>query len=297
MRDAYAAITAHTPQFPVRLMCRALGVAVSGYYAAHRRPPSARAMADERLRLAVHLAFRARRARYGAPRVHADLRDTGVVTSEKRIARLMRDDQLVARRRRRFVVTTDSDHQEAIAPNHVARAFAPTQHPVPDRVWVGDMTYVPTRTGWVYLAGLLDLTTRLVVGWATARTPAAALPLTALDRAVIARRPRPGLVVHADRGCQYASQAYRAALAPHGAIQTISRRGDCWDIAVAENFFATLEHELVVEADLHARHEAEQAVFEFIDAWYNRQRRHPSLGQRSLRPYERQLSQPTRSAA
>jgi transposase InsO family protein len=254
-------------------------------------------MADERLRLSVRAAFRASRARYGAPRVHAELRDAGIVTSEKRIARLMREDALVARRRRRFVVTTDSDHQEAIAPNRLARAFAPTQHPVPDRVWVGDVTYVPTRTGWVYLAVLLDLTTRRVVGWATGRTLATALPLAALDLAVAARRPRPGLVVHSDRGSQYASQAYRAALAQYGAIQSMSRRDDCWDNAVAESFFATLEHELLAEADFHTRHEAEQALFEFIEVWYNRQRRHSSLGQLSPRQYERQLSQLTQSAA
>lgn len=296
MRDKYAAITAHRARFPVRLMCRVLDVSVAGYYAAQRRPPSARAVANERLRLEVRTAFAGSQQRYGAPRVLAELREAGILTSEKRVARLMREDGLVARAPRRFVVTTDSDHRESVAPNHLARQFDLAHHPVPDRAWGSDVTYVPTRAGWLYLAVVLDLTTRAVVGWATGRTLETALPLTALQRAVTARRPAPGLLVHSDRGSQYASQAYRAYLAAHGAVQSMSRRGDCWDNAVAESFFATLEHELLADADFHARHQAERALFEFIEVWYTRQRRHSTLGQVSPLQYERQLRQRTRAA-
>lgn len=297
MSDKYAAITAHQARFPVRLMCRALGVSVGGYYAARRRPASARAQADERLLVQVRAAHRKSRGRYGAPRVHEELKTEGIATSEKRIARLMREDGLVARGKRRFVVTTDSRHTEPVAPNLLARCFDLAAHPTPDRAWVGDMTYVPTREGWLYLAVQLDLATRRVVGWATGPTLDTALPLTALRRALAERRPTTRLIAHSDRGSQYASREYRAVLVAHGAVQSMSRKGDCWDNAVAESFFSTLEYELLADADFHSRHEAQRAIFEFIEVWYNRQRRHSTLGYVSPVQYERQLSQPVDRAA
>jgi transposase InsO family protein len=297
MSDKYAAITAHTARFPVRLMCRALGVSVGGYYMAQQRPPSARAAADERLRVAVRTAHATSRGRYGAPRVHAELKAAGLATSEKRVARLMREDGLVARRPRRFVVTTDSAHREPVAPNLLARRFDLAQHPTRDRAWVGDITYVPTREGWLYLAVLLDLASRRVVGWATGTSLATALPLAALRRAVAERRPAPGLISHSDRGRQYASAAYRAVLAAHGVVPSMSAKGDCWDNAVAESFFATLEHELLAKVDFHSRHEAQRALFEFIEVWYNRQRRHSTLGYVSPVQYERLLGQSVARAA
>ena len=297
MSDRYAAITAHRAQFPVRLMCHALGVSVGGYYASHRRPLSARAAADERLRVHVRAAHAKSGRRYGSPRVHEELKTVGIATSEKRVARLMREDGLVARGPRRFVVTTDSAHAEPIAPNLLARRFDLAQHPTPDRAWVGDLTYLPTREGWLYLAVLLDLATRRVVGWATGPTIDTSLPLAALRRALVERRPAAGLLAHSDRGSQYASGAYRAVLAAHGVVQSMSRKGDCWDNAVAESFFSTLEHELLVDADFHSRHEAERALFEFIEVWYNRQRRHSTLGYVSPAQYERQLGQPVARAA
>lgn len=297
MSDKYAAITADRGRFPVRLMCHALGVSVGGYYAARQRPASAHACADERLRIEVRAAHAKSRGRYGAPRVQAELAADGIATSEKRVARLMREDGLVARGTRRFVVTTDSAHAEPIAPNLLLRRFDLMDHPRPDRAWVGDMTYVPTREGWLYLAVQLDLATRRVVGWATGATLDTALPLAALRRALIERRPEAGLIVHSDRGSQYASTAYRAILAAEGLVQSMSRKGDCWDNAVAESFFSTLEHELLAETDFHSRSEAQRAIFEFIEVWYNRERRHSTLGYVSPVQYERQLGQSVARAA
>ena len=297
MSDTYAAITVHQDRFPVRLMCRALGVSVGGYYASRHRPASARAKADERLRVHGRAAHRKSRGRYGAPRVLEELKADGITTSEKRVARLMREDGLAARSKRRFVVTTDSRQAEPVAPNRLARRFDLAAHPIPDRAWVGDLTDVPTREGWLYVAVLLDLATRRAVGWATGATLETALPLTALHRALAERRPTAGLIAHSDRGSQYASREYRAVLAAHGAVQSMSRRGDGYDNAVAESFFSTLEHELIADADFHSRHEAQRAIFEFIEVWYNRERRHSTLGYVSPAQYERQLGQPVERAA
>lgn len=299
MSDKYAAISAHRAQLPVRLMCEALGVSVSGYYDALAReaaPPSAHAVVDERLRVHVRAVHRKSRGRYGAPRVHEELKAQGQRVAKKRVARLMREDGLVGRRRRKFVRTTDSDHTEPVAPNLLGRRFALADHPAPDRAWCGDLTYIPTREGWLFLAVLLDLATRRVVGWATSATLATALPLAALRGALQLRRPAPGLIHHTDRGSQFASQAYRAMLGAHGVRQSMSRKGDCWDNAVAESFFATLEHELLADADFHTRREAHAAVAAFIESWYNGERRHSTLGYVSPMQYERQLAQSARAA-
>jgi transposase InsO family protein len=290
--DKYAAIQAHQGQYPIRLMCEGLGVSVSGFYGAVGRAaslPSPQMVADERLRVHVRAVHRKSRGRYGAPRVHEELKAQGERVARKRVARLMREDGLVGRRRRKFVRTTDSDHGEPIAPNLLTRHFALADHPKPDRAWCGDLTYIPTREGWLFLAVLLDLATRRVVGWATGATLATALPLAALHQALRLRRPPRGLIQHTDRGSQYASGEYRAVLAAHGIRQSMSRKGDCWDNAVAESFFATLEHELLADADFHTRREAHAAVAEFIDTWYNGERRHSTLGYVSPVQYEVQL--------
>lgn len=295
MSDKYAAIQAHRTEYPVRLMCAVLDVSVSGFYDAMAREAtmpvarSAHAVADERLRLHVRAAHTKSRRRYGAPRVHEELKAAGIPVARKRVARLMREDGLVGRRRRKFVRTTDSDHAEPVAPNLLARRFDLAAHPTPDRAWVSDLTYIPTRSGWLFLGVQLDLATRRVVGWATGTTLATALPLAALQRALHARRPPAGLICHSDRGCQYASQEYRAVLAAHGCVQSMSRKGDCWDNAVAESFFATLEHELLADADFAGPREAHVAVAAFIDEWYNPERRHSTLGYVSPIAYEQQL--------
>jgi transposase InsO family protein len=287
VRDKYAVIAAHRDTYAVRLMCSALAVSVSGSYAAQARPASARATADEQVRVQVRAAHARSRRTYGAPRVHQELRAQGTRVAKKRVARLMREDGLVARRRRQ-VRPTASAPGEPVAPNHRARRFAVADVGGRDRVWASDITDVPTREGWLYLAVVLDLGSRRVVDWAMRETLAEALALAALRMALAQRRPAAGLLHHSDRGSQYAGGAYRALLAAHGLTCSLSRTGDCWDNAVAESFFATLEHELLANADFPSRQAARRAIFAFIEVWYNRERRHSSLGYVSPVEYEEQ---------
>ena len=287
MSAKYACIAQYRTEYPVCLMCRVLAVSRAGFYAAQARGLSARAQADERDRLAVRATFAAKHARYGAPRVHRALAQAGTPVSLHRVARLMHEDGLQARRPRAFVRTTDSAHADPIAPNRLDRAFA--VGPVPNRVWIGDITYVPTDEGWLYLAVLLDLASRRVVGWAVAPAITAVLVRTALARAVVTRQPGAGLLHHSDRGSQYASGAYQAQLQAIGARPSMSRAGNCWDNAVAESFFATLEWELLAMTRFPTRGAAARALTEFIEGWYNRERLHSSLGYRSPVQYEQFL--------
>lgn len=288
MKEKYAMIAAHREQYAVTLMCAALSVSPSGFYAAHHRSPSAQAQADERLRVAVRAAHAKSHRRYGAPRVHQELRAQGTRIAKKRVARLMRADGLRARPRRRVVRTTDSAHRHPVAPNHLARRFAVAEIGGIDRRWASDITYVPTQEGWLYLAAVLDLGSRRVVGWAMRDSLEEALVLDALRLALGQRRPAAGLQHHSDRGSQYAGGAYQRLLAAHGLTCSMSRKGDCWDNAVAESFFATLEHELLAESNFPSRQAARRAIFEFIEVWYNRERRHSSLGYLSPAAFERQ---------
>jgi len=290
----YACIAQYRPEYPLGLMCRVLGVSRSGFFKAQRRGPSARALADERDRLLVRAAYAASHGRYGAPRVCEALAQAGTPVSLQRVARLMREDGLQARVPKPFVCTTDSRHAEPIAPNRLERAFAVGG--VPDRVWVGDITYVPTDEGWLYLAVLLDLATRRAVGWAVSSSIDTELVSTAFARAVVARRPAPGLIHHSDRGSQYASAAYQAQLNAIGALPSMSHAGDCWDNAVAESFFSTLEWELLMGSRFPTFASAQRALTEFIDGWYNRVRLHSSLGYRSPMQYERFLQDQARAA-
>jgi len=285
----YACIARHRGEFPVRLMCRVLAVSPAGFYAAQRRWRSARAERDQALRLKVRVVHAQSRRRYGAPRVHAELRAQGERVAKKHVARLMREDGLAGRRPRRWMRTTDSAHAQPVAPNVLARRFGVDQVPGPDRVWVSDLTYIPTREGWVFLAIVLELASRRVVGWAMRETLDAELALAALRMALATRRPAPGLVHHSDRGSQYASADYQALLTAHRVVASMSKRGDCWDNAVAESFFATLETELLLEADWPTREAARQEIFAYIETWYNRERRHSSLGYRSPVAYERDV--------
>ncbi len=289
MSDKYAAIAAERHRFPVRLMCRALGVSVGGFYDAQARlrgAPPPRVANDERVRVAVRAVFSRFRSRYGAPRVHRELRKAGTRVAKHRVARFMQEDHLVARPRRRFVRTTDSTHTDAIASNLLARNFTVQAQVALDRVWVSDMTYVPTRSGWLFLATVLDLASRRVVGWAMGDTMEVALPLAALRMALTSRRPAAGLIHHSDRGSQYAAGAYRAALHAAGAVASMSRTGNCWDNAVAESFFATLEHKLIADHDWATHTQARRDIFVFIEEWYNRERQHSSLGYVSPVQYE-----------
>jgi len=283
-----AVIARHRGEFSVRLMCRVLEVSVAGFYAYLKRPEPWRALIDEVLMARVRVAFTESDGTYGAPRIERELRADGLPTSTKHVARLMREAGLAARPRpRQRVVTTDSTHTDPIAPNRVARAFDVDGIAL-NTIWVGDITYVPTRDGFLYLATVLDLGSRRCVGWAMRDSLEVELVLSALHMARAARRPAPGLIMHTDRGSQYASAAHREALQAHGMLASMSGKGDCYDNAVAESFFATLEFELIMRNDWHTREEARRAIFRYIETWYNRKRRHSTLGYISPAEYEAQ---------
>jgi len=252
-----------------------LRVSHSGFYAWRRRPESDRKRQDRRLKVEIRAAFLASRARYGSPRICLDLRELGHHVSEKRVARLMREEGLQARSRKRFRGTTDSDHDHAIAPNVLGRAFAVNGL---DQVWVGDITYVPTREGWLYLAILLDLGSRYVVGWSTSERLEDDITLAALDQAIETRQPGPGLIHHSDRGGQYASHDYALQLERRGIIASMSRAGNCWDNAPSESFFSTFKLEGIPEEGFVTKQQARDGIFEYIEIYYNRKRRHTSLG-------------------
>jgi transposase InsO family protein len=273
-------------------MCRVLDVTPSGFYAAQRRQPAARAIADALLTLDITAIHRASRQTYGSPRVHRELRAQKHCCGKKRVARLMHEAGLQSKRPRRFRVTTQSAHPHPIAPNVLNRQFAVAR---PNQVWAADITYLPTREGWLYLAVLLDLCSRRVVGWAIRATLDRELVLAAFHRAVTTRRPGRDLLHHSDRGSQYACADYRELLEARGITVSMSRRGDCWDNAVVESFFATLKTELVHDAQWASRAEAATAIADFIDSWYNRRRRHSSLDYVS--PVEYELMQESRQAA
>jgi len=267
-------IHAERALYPVRVLCTVLGVSRSGYYAWIGRPEPARTMEDAHLAVEIAAAHKRSRASYGSPRVHRDLRAKGLRVSRKRVERLMRDRGIQARRKKRFRHTTDSKHANPIAPNVLARNF---EVKAPNAVWVTDVTCVWTDEGWVYLAVMLDLFARRVVGWAASASNDTELALAALGNALRDRNPEPGLVHHSDRGSPYASSDYRRALAKRGIIASMSRKGDCWDNAVAESFFATIKAELIEHA-VYATHDAAIAsIADYIECFYNPQRRHSHL--------------------
>lgn len=292
----YGCIQHHRGEFPVTLMCRVLDVTRSGFYAWYKRKPSERAREDQRLRIEVRVAYRESRGCYGSPRIHQELRSKGERVSRKRVARLMRAEGLRGKKKRRFRATTNSDHAYPVAANVLNRQFAVEDVPGPDRVWVADITYVPTREGWLYLAVIIDLASRLVVGWSMGETLETELVTRALEMAVQRRRPPPGLLHHSDRGVQYASNEYRELLEGLKAVVSMSRKGNCWDNAVAESFFATTEIELIEDADWHTRNEARSAIFDFIEVWYNRHRRHSSLGYLTPAAFDKRLLEATRAS-
>ena len=267
-------IRAEKGHYPVRLLCSTLDVSRSGYYAWRERGPSARARADAQLAAHVVAVHTRSRRTYGSPRVHAELRAHGVRVGRKRVERLMREHGIVARRKRRFRHTTDSKHSQPIAPNLLARRFEAT---APNRVWVTDVTAIWTQEGWGYLAAILDLFSRRVVGWTMSASNDTALALDALYAALGERTPTSGLLHHSDRGSPYASDEYRAALAQRGIVASMSRKGDCWDNAVAESFFATLRAELVDHEQYATRAEAKNSIGDYVDNFYNVERRHSHL--------------------
>lgn len=281
-------IAAHTEQFHVTTMCRVLAVKKAGYYAWVKRPPSERALADADLAEAIKGIHGKSRRTYGSPRVHEELQAQGQHHGEKRVARIMQEEGLRAKAPRRFRVTTDANHAHPIAPNVLDRQFAVAPVAALDQVWVGDITYLTTREGWLYLAIVLDLASRRVIGWAMRHTLEGALTRDALTMALTRRRPDPGVLHHSDRGSQYAAGDYQDLLTAHAMACSMSRVGNCWDNAVAESFFATLKRELADDAEWATREEARTAVFAYIEVWYNQQRRHSSLGYLSPAAFELQ---------
>jgi putative transposase len=268
-------IDAQKAHFPVDFMCQQLGVSRSGYYAWKERPQSERHKADQALAQEIAQVHQESRGTYGSPRVHAELRARGRRVSRKRVARLMDEEGLAARRRRRFVRTTDSRHNQPVAPNLLERNFSPGQ---PNSTWVTDITYVGTKQGWLYLAVVMDLFSRRVVGWSMSERIDRHLVLNALDMALKGRQPPQGLMHHSDRGSQYASADYQQALAARGIQCSMSRKGNCWDNAVVESFFSSLKLELVYTTQFTTHEQARLALFDYIEVFYNRQRRHSSLG-------------------
>ena len=271
----FAFIAAEKAWAPIALLCKVLDVSRSGFYASEKRDPSARAVEDEKLAVAIVAAHQVGRGAYGSPRVHEELKANGVIVSRKRIARIMGELGLEGRRKRPFKATTDSKHNLPIAENVLDRKF---EVAAPDVAWVTDITYVWTAEGWLYLAAILDLFSRRVVGLAMSEHIDRALVLEALRNAVGRRVPNSGLLHHSDRGSQYASGDYQATLDELGVVCSMSRKGNCWDNAVAESFFATLKNELVYTRRFATRAEARAAIFDFVEVFYNRRRRHSTLG-------------------
>jgi putative transposase len=280
----FAFIEVEKAWFPVTVMCRILEVSRAGFYAWRSRSEAVRVVEDRRLAVEVASIHAESRQRYGSPRVHAELRERGKKTSRKRVAKLMRQQGLRARCKRRFRTTTDSAHEFPVAPNRLKRKF---EVDTPNTAWVTDITYIWTQEGWLYLAVILDLFSRRVVGWAMSDRVTRKLAITALTMALSRRQPPRGLLHHSDRGSQYASGDYRRMLAANNIVCSMSRRGDCWDNAVAESFFSTLKLELVYENDWATRAEARTTIFEYLEVFYNGDRRHSSLGYLSPVAFER----------
>jgi len=270
----FAFIAAREVAFPVSAMCRMLGVTKSGFYAWKTRPKPERERLDAQLAATVAAVHQRSRRTYGSPRVHRELKARGVRVGKKRVERLMRENGIQGRSKRRFKRTTDSRHGGPIAPNLLARRFDVSE---PNRAWVTDVTAIATDEGWLYLAPMLDLCSRRVLAWAASEHNDTTLALAVLREAVRRRRPPPGLLHHSDRGSPYASDDYRAALRTYGACQSMSRKGDCWDNAVAESFFATLRAELVDHVRFATRAEALRVIGDYIDNFYNVERRHSHL--------------------
>jgi transposase InsO family protein len=277
-------IEAHRDEFPVIRMCQVLEVSASGYYAWRGRPVCQRERDNQELLDQIREVHADSRKLYGSPRVHAKLNKEGIHCNKKRVERLMRVHHIRGKQRgRRRVKTTDSAHNLPVAPNLLNRQF---EADAPNQKWVTDITYIPTAQGWLYLAAVVDLFSRRVVGWSMDSTMHASLVKNALRMAIASRRPEAGLLHHSDRGSQYAGFVYQSLLSDHQMVVSMSRTGDCYDNAAMESFFGTLKCELVHDRHYHTRDEARQDIFEYIEVFYNRERLHSSLGYQSPVEYE-----------
>lgn len=280
----YAFIKANTHCHKVARLLSALGVSPSGYYAWLDRPESARVQSDRVLTAKILAFHKASREIYGSPRIHKDLKELGERVGENRVARLMRQNGIQSKMAKKFVITTDSKNTLSAAPDRLKRCFYSSQ---PNQAWVSDTTFIPTRQGWLYLAAVLDLYSRSVIGWAMGNSNDSALVQDALTMAIWRRGKRKQIIVHSDQGSTYASGAYQRLLKDNQLICSMSRKGECLDNAVAESFFGTLKTELVDHEDYFTKTEAKQSLFEYIEVFYNRRRRHSYLGFVSPEEYER----------
>lgn len=271
-------------QHPVTHLCRVLGVSTSGYYAWRKRQPAACIQADAVLTARIRASHDRSRQTYGAPRIHADLREAGVRCGRKRVARLMRAAGLVGCHRRRTVRTTRREPVAPVAPDRVNRHF---EAAAPNQLWTADITYVPTGAGFLYLAVVLDVFSRRIVGWALADHLRTTLVLSALEMALQRRRPARGVIHHSDQGCQYTAMSFGARCQDAGVMPSMGSRGDCFDNAITEAFFATLECELLARHPFRTHAEARTALFDYIEGFYNTHRRHSALGYRSPAAHER----------
>jgi putative transposase len=286
----YQFIENHKHEFPIVVMCQVLAVSESGFYAWRKRPTCQRQREDAQITQDIQQVFNDHQGRYGSPRIHRELCDQGRSLSRKRVARLMQRAKLSARPKRRRVMTTKRDLTHPVAPNLLNREFTATN---PNKKWATDITYIPTAQGWLYLAVILDLYSRMVVGWSMSGSCDEKLVERALDQALARRRPDPGLLHHSDRGSQYTSHAYQAYLQQAGIQASMSRKGNCWDNAAMESFFGTLKEECIGKRIYASRDEARLALFTYIEAYYNRVRRHSTLGYVSPFIYERMVNQRT----
>jgi putative transposase len=274
--------------FPLGVICRVLEVSRAGYYAWTRRPDSPRTRRRQELAAKIKAVHQENRGVYGSPRVHQALKANGESVCRNTVAKVMKEQRIRAKSKRKFVPrTTDANHRQPVAANLLDRQFAAD---VPNRKWAVDITYIPTDQGWLYLAGVIDLCSRMIVGWSMADHMKTDLVSEALRMAIARRRPGKGLLHHSDRGVQYASDDYRHLLHSHAMEASMSRRGDCWDNACTESFWATLKTELVHHEHYQTREQARQSVFEYIEVFYNRKRLHSSLGYQSPEAFEAALN-------
>jgi len=281
----YRQIEDHRGQYPTRWMCSALTVSPRGFYDWRRRAESPRKVEDRRLLGEIRVSYERSDRVYGSPRVNKDLNDLGYWCSTKRIARIMRQNGLIAVQRRRFKQTTQSAHNYPVTPNVLLRDFTAD---AANRVWLADITYIQTEEGWLYLAAVMDLYSRRIVGWNTADRIDRQLALTALEDALRSRRPEPGLIHHSDQGSQYASYEYQHRLTQAQAICSMSRKGDCFDNAPMESFFSSLKRERVHRRKYWSRTEASKDIEDYIESFYNRRRRHSQVGDVSPVQFEAQ---------
>ena len=280
----YAFIQKQRNSYTLARLCQTFDISRSGYYDWLRRAPSQHQLEDARLTVKIKDSHKNSRECYGSRRIQDDLRDDGDAVSKARVLRLMKQEGLCSRHVKKFKATTDSNHDFAISPNLLQREFTVNQ---PDRVYVSDITYIWTSQGWLYLAVTIDLFSRLVVGWSLSNRMFASLVTDAFNMAIRKRSPAPGLIHHSDRGVQYASDAFQQILSVKGYRGSMSRRGDCWDNAVAESFFKTLKAELIYHCRYQTRDEARLEIFDYIEVYYNRQRKHSTNGYLSPVNYEK----------